>query len=156
MACGGSAVTIRAQRCPRSGAADAIKTMTGRDVVTRNREVVEHLRAYAPVIQFPANGPILRDFGDAMTTAADDGRREQGRERSEAFRERRRHGRVLVKVEVGPHHLAGLERLALLDSGERDRACIAWAVSRFLDAAPHVSALGDALWPAEEEESKNA
>jgi hypothetical protein len=90
-----------------------------------------------------------------MTTTTDE-RREQGRERSEAFRERRRHGRVLVQVEVGPDHFAALERLALLDAGERDKACIAWAVSRFLDAAPHVSALGDALWPTEEEESDNA
>jgi hypothetical protein len=39
---------------------------------------------------------------------------------------------------------------------ERDKACIAWAVSRFLDAAPHVSALGDALWPAEGEHSGQA
>ena len=91
-----------------------------------------------------------------MTTTADQQRREQGRERSEAFRERRRHGRVLVQVEVGPIELAALERLALLDAGERDKACIAWAVSRFLDAAPHVSALGDALWPAEEEECDDA
>ena len=85
-----------------------------------------------------------------------DQRRQQGRERSEAYRERRRHGRPLVQVEVGPRHLAAIERLALLDVGERDKACIAWAVSRFLDAAPHVSALGDALWPAEEEEGDDA
>jgi hypothetical protein len=72
-----------------------------------------------------------------------------GRQRSEAYRDRRRHGRMLVTVEIGPRHLAALERLALLDAGERDKACIAWAVSRFLDAAPHVSALGDTLWPDE-------
>jgi hypothetical protein len=63
---------------------------------------------------------------------------------------------MLVQVEVGPRHLAALERLALLDAGERDKACITWAVSRFLDAAPHVSALGDALWPADEEETDDA
>jgi hypothetical protein len=91
-----------------------------------------------------------------MSTRADDERRELGRVRSEAFRERRRHGRVLVQVEVAPRHLAALERLALLDPGERDRACISWAVSRFLDAAPHVSELGDALWPAEEEDDADA
>ena len=62
--------------------------------------------------------------------------REVARERTEAYRERRRHGRVLVQVEVSLHHLAALERLALLDSGEREKACIAWAVERFLDAAP--------------------
>ena len=91
-----------------------------------------------------------------MTTGTDHQRREHGRERSEAYRERRRHGRVLVQIEVGPRHLAALERLALLDAGERDKECVSWAVSRFLDAAPHVSALGDALWPGEEEESGDA
>ena len=91
-----------------------------------------------------------------MSVTTSEQSRQQGRERTEAFRERRRHGRLLVQVEVGPRHLAALERLALLDAGERDKACIAWAVSRFLDAAPHVSALGDALWPAEEEENDDA
>ena len=76
--------------------------------------------------------------------------RELARERTEAYRERRRHWRVLVPVEVSPQHLGALERLALLDAGERDKACIACAVERFLDAAPHVSALGDALWPESE------
>jgi len=91
-----------------------------------------------------------------MSLTADQQRREQGRERSEAYRERRRHGRVLVQVEVGPRQLAALERLALLDGGERDKVCIGWAVSRFLDTAPHVSALGDALWPAGEVENEGA
>jgi hypothetical protein len=59
-----------------------------------------------------------------------------------------------VPVETGPRHLAALERL--LGTGERDKACIAWAVSRFMDAAAHVSALGDALWPADEEEAEQA
>ena len=57
----------------------------------------------------------------------------------------------IISVEVSPQHLGALERLALLDAGERDKACIAWAVERFLDAAPQVSALGIALWPADEE-----
>ena len=78
------------------------------------------------------------------------------RERTEAYRDRRRHGRVLVPVEVSPRHIAALERLALLDVGERDKGCIGWAVARFLDAAPHVSALGDALWPADEEAAADA
>ncbi len=91
-----------------------------------------------------------------MTLTTDERRREQGRVRSEAYRERRRHGCVLVSVEVGPRQLAGLERLALLDAGERDKMSIASAVSRFLEAAPHVSALGDALWPAEAEEDEHA
>jgi len=86
----------------------------------------------------------------------DELRRGQGCERSDAYRDRRRHGRVLVQVEVGPHHLAALERLALLDRGERDKACIVSAVFRFLDTAPHVSAMGDALWPADEEQGDDA
>jgi hypothetical protein len=80
-----------------------------------------------------------------------DEQREQGRQRTQAHRERRRHGRVLVSVEIGPSQLTALERLALLDIGGRDKACIAWAVSRFLDTAPHVAALEDALWSVGEE-----
>jgi hypothetical protein len=91
-----------------------------------------------------------------MRTQPDDERRESGRARNEAFRERRRHGRILVQVEIAPRHLAALEQLALLDVGERDKAAIAWAVTRFLEAAPQVSALGNALWPAEEEEDADA
>jgi hypothetical protein len=86
-----------------------------------------------------------------MSATKEERRRQLGRDRSEAYRERRRHGRVLVPIEVGPRQLAALERLALLDGGERDKDCIAWAVSRFLDAAPHISDLGDALWPSDEE-----
>jgi hypothetical protein len=44
----------------------------------------------------------MRDLGDGVTGAADQQEREQGRQRSEAYRERRRRGRVLVSVEVGP------------------------------------------------------
>jgi hypothetical protein len=73
--------------------------------------------------------------------------RERARERSEAYRERRRHGRVLVPIEVAPHQLSALERLALLDTGNRDKRAIAWAVTRFLEAAPHLAAAGDAMWP---------
>ena len=86
-----------------------------------------------------------------MSGSTNDQRREQGRERIRAYRERRRHGRVLVSVEIGPSHLTALERLALLDTGDRDKASIAWAVSRFLGTVPHVSALEDALWSAGEE-----
>jgi len=77
--------------------------------------------------------------------------RERGRERSGAYRERRRYGLVLVSIEVGPRQIAALERLALLDVDDRDKASIAWAVSRFLDAAPHLAAIGDVLWPESEE-----
>jgi hypothetical protein len=48
--------------------------------------------------------------------------RRSGRECTEAYRDRRRHGRVLVPVDVSPRHLAALERLALLDADERDKA----------------------------------
>jgi hypothetical protein len=81
-------------------------------------------------------------------TRTDEQRRQRARE--EAFRERRRHGQVLVPVAVGPLQLAALERLALLEAGERDKPAIAWAVQRFLDTAAHVGALGDALWPSED------
>jgi transposase len=50
------------------------------------------------------------NLGDGMTEQADRLQREQGRQRSEACSERRRHGRVLW---VAPPHLAAMERLAL-------------------------------------------
>ena len=78
--------------------------------------------------------------------------RERARGRSEAYRERRRHGRLLVTVEVGPYQVAALERLALLDVGDREKTSISMAVTRFLEAAPHLSAIGDALWPESEKE----
>jgi hypothetical protein len=86
-----------------------------------------------------------------MTHSITPEERERARGRSEAYRDRRRYGRVLVTVEVGPYHIAALERLALLDVGDRDKEAIATAVSRFLEAAPHLSAMGDALWPGGEE-----
>lgn len=69
------------------------------------------------------------------------------RQRTEAYRDRRRHGRVLVPAEVAPQHLAALEHMSLLDVGDRDKASIGWAVAHYLDSGPQVSALGDALWP---------
>jgi hypothetical protein len=93
----------------------------------------------------------MPEMRDAMTQAAMHEARERARERSEAYRERRRHGRVSVSIEVGPHQLAALERLSLLDVGDRDKTSVALAVSQFLNAAPHVSAMGDALWPETEE-----
>ena len=86
---------------------------------------------------------------DAMTAMP--GARKRARERTQAYRERRRHGRVSVAIEVGPRQLAALERLALLDVGNRDKASIGAAVTRFLETAPHFSAMGDALWPQGEE-----
>jgi hypothetical protein len=93
----------------------------------------------------------LREIRNTMMRAGVQAARERGRERSGAYRERRRYGLVLVSIEVGPRQIAALERLALLDVDNRDKASIAWAVSRFLDAAPHLAAIGDALWPESEE-----
>ena len=86
-----------------------------------------------------------------MGVITEEQRRQYGRERVEAYRNRRRHGRLLVPVEIGPLQLAALEKLALLERGARDKSAIASAIMRFLDAASHVGALGDALWPADEE-----
>jgi hypothetical protein len=47
----------------------------------------------------------------------------------------------------GAHAAAGAALSWHLTS-ERDKTCIAWVVSRFLDAAPYVSALGDVLCAA--------
>jgi hypothetical protein len=85
-----------------------------------------------------------------------DQQRKQGRQRIRAYRERRRYGRVLVSVEIGPSQLTALELLALLDTGETNKARIALAVSRFLDTAPHVSAMAEALWSDEEEPTEQA
>ena len=87
------------------------------------------------------------NMGDAMTHSSTCDTRELARGRSEAYRERRRHGRLLVTVEVGPYQVAALERLALLDVGDREKTSISMAVTRFLEAAPYLSAMGDALWP---------
>jgi hypothetical protein len=56
-----------------------------------------------------------------------------------------------VPIEVEPLQLAGLERLGLLGVGERDKAAIAWAVTRYLDSGAPVAAVGDAIWPADED-----
>jgi hypothetical protein len=60
---------------------------------------------------------------------------------------------LLIPVEIGPLQMAGLERLGLLAVGERgDKAAIARAVTRYLDSAAPVAAVGDALWPADEDD----
>ena len=83
-------------------------------------------------------------------TKADVSRRAVARARTKAYRDRRRHGRVVALVEVSLQQLAALERLTLLDANEWDKARIGRAVSRFLNAADHVSVMGDALWPEAE------
>ena len=91
------------------------------------------------------------EMRDAITDPGPQGARERGRERSEVYRERRRHGRIVTTIEVGPRQLAALERLALLEVGDRDKVSIGRAVNRFLETAPYLSAMGDALWPESEE-----
>jgi hypothetical protein len=58
----------------------------------------------------------------------------------------------VLQTQTEGGELEALERLALLEPGERGNSAIAWAVMRFLDGARHLSAFGDALWPADEEE----
>jgi hypothetical protein len=58
---------------------------------------------------------------------------------------------VLVTIELEPRDLTALERLALLEPGDRDPRQMACAAARFIAAAPHVAAIGDALWPEGEE-----
>jgi hypothetical protein len=88
----------------------------------------------------------------APETVGESQRRELARQRSEACRDRRRRGAVLVTIELEPRDLAALERLALLGPGDRDPRRMACAATRFLAAAPHVAAMGDALWPKREED----
>jgi hypothetical protein len=74
------------------------------------------------------------------------------RERVAAYDDRVRHGRVLVPIEVDPRQLRGLERLGLVERGDRDKVAIARAVTRYLDSAWHLANVGDAIWPADEED----
>ena len=80
-------------------------------------------------------------------TASDEARA-LARQRSEAYRDRKRRGVVVACIEVDWHQLAALERLALLERGDRDPYRVACAVAQFLRAAPSVAEMGDALWPA--------
>ncbi len=70
-----------------------------------------------------------------------------GKARSERWRERRRYGLISVTVNVSPEHRRALERMGLISAGfDQDRAAITWAVERFMDTAPAVQAVGDALY----------
>jgi hypothetical protein len=77
--------------------------------------------------------------------------RDLARRRSEAYRGRRRRGVVLVAIELAPRDVAALERVALLAPGDRDAQRMASAAAQFLAAAPHVVAMGDALWPEQQD-----
>jgi hypothetical protein len=68
----------------------------------------------------------MRDLSNGMNASTDEERRRQQRARSDAFRDRRRHGRMLVSVEVSPSQLAALERLALLDARRARQGLGGW------------------------------
>ena len=71
-----------------------------------------------------------------------------GRTRSERWRARRRLGLIPVIIDVAPKHRRALERMGLIAAGyDENREALAWAVTRFLDAAPAVQEIGDALYP---------
>jgi hypothetical protein len=57
-------------------------------------------------------------------------------------------GRVLVSIEVPAHVIQALERLALLEPGNRDKHAVALAVEWSLEALPGFVSIGDAVWPA--------
>ena len=67
--------------------------------------------------------------------------------RSRAYRARRRAGVLVLTVEADTRVVTALRRLGLLDPDTRDRAAIADAAARFLNAAPSVAAMGEALFP---------
>jgi hypothetical protein len=72
---------------------------------------------------------------------------ERARIRSAEYRDRRRRGAMVTWVEVEPRDLAALERLGLLEAGEREMGAVGNAVARFLAAAPAVALMGDSLYP---------
>lgn len=77
----------------------------------------------------------------------DSDRARSARERSAAYRDRRRRGAILVSVALGFAELRALERLNLLAEGERDPRQVAEAAERFLAALPAVAAIPKALYP---------
>ena len=75
--------------------------------------------------------------------------RARQRDRMAAHRQRSRTSNVLIAVEVSRANAAALERLGLFDV-DGGKPSLAWAVARFLDTAPHIVAVGDALYPEAE------
>lgn len=67
--------------------------------------------------------------------------------RSERWRARRRTGAIPISIDILPAHRRALESMGLIDPGmDRDPEALIWAVERFLDTAPAVQAIGDALY----------
>jgi hypothetical protein len=54
----------------------------------------------------------------------------------------------LLTIDVSPAHRRAFERMGLIATGHYlDKEAMAWAVQRFLDTAPTVQRIGDALYP---------
>jgi hypothetical protein len=70
-----------------------------------------------------------------------------GKVRSERWRQRRRSGSIAVTVAVSPAQRRAFERMGLIEPGcDQDQDELRWAVERYLDTAPAVQGIGDALY----------
>lgn len=67
-------------------------------------------------------------------------------ERCQTYRARRSMGVRIATVEIRPEVCRALVRLGLLPEGP-GRAELAYAVGRFLETAPAVASMGEALYP---------
>ena len=68
--------------------------------------------------------------------------------RSERWRARRRTGAIPITIDVLPSHRHALESMGLIEPGyDREPEALVWAVERFLNTAPAVLAIGNALFP---------
>ena len=68
-------------------------------------------------------------------------------DRQAAYRRRKRMGRVLVVVEVGPAERRALESLELLKAGAPTKAALREAVQRFLACAPAIADIPRRIYP---------
>ncbi len=70
------------------------------------------------------------------------------RERSARWRDRRRVDAIAINLDVLPKHRRALEAIGLIAPGNgRNAEAVAWAVARYLDTAPAIRAVGEALYP---------
>ena len=80
-----------------------------------------------------------------------------GKSRSERWRARRRKGLIVVTVAVSPSQRRSFERMGLVAPGcDQDPEALTWAVERYLDTAPAVQGIGDALYKDAAEFSEQA
>jgi hypothetical protein len=76
--------------------------------------------------------------------------------RSARWRDRRRLDAIRVVVDVLPAHRHALEGMGLIQPGfDRHQEAIGWAVARYLDTAPAMRAIGEALYPDWPEEAED-